>query len=135
VGRGYSLRPWKAEIAAVPRALELLANERTILVQSGLYPHAGYESRIKLLTPRTLRDPANADAAALIAPRVSFYPFRRRAVGCLMQLPVIAPMPDGLMAVRVVPPPADAIDGSHLPADRRNSSAGAALSWERGCGL
>jgi len=103
VGGGYSLKAWKAEVTAVPRALELLASEPIVLVQSGLYPHAGYDERIKLLTPATLRDPANMGAAVLIARRVSFYPFRRRAVHCLKRLPVIRPMPDRLMAVRIGP--------------------------------
>jgi hypothetical protein len=44
--RGYSLRPWKPEIAAVPVALARLGDESLVLVQSGLRrahpaPHAG----------------------------------------------------------------------------------------------
>jgi uncharacterized membrane protein len=111
-GPGYTVMPWKHEVAAVPRALELLADERVVLVQSGLFPHAGYEERVKLLTPGTLRNPENIGAAALIAPRVSFYPFRRRTISCLTELPMIAPMPEGLFAVRVVPRPTDAIGKS-----------------------
>ena len=130
-GPGYTVLPWKHEIAAVPRALELLADERIVLVQSGLYPHAGYEGRVKLLTPRSLRNPANIGAAALIAPRVSSYPFRRRALSCLMELPVIAPMPDGLVAVRVVPLPTDA--AGPQPSARDQSNQHATVKWERSC--
>ena len=125
-GSGYTVLPWKHEVASVPRALELLAHERVVLVQSGLFPHAGYEGRVKLLTPRSLRNPQNTGAAALLAPRISSYPFRRRALSCLMELPIIAPMPDGLGAVRVVPRPTDAIgksggvcDQSEGPEDMR----------------
>jgi hypothetical protein len=61
--RGYSLRPWRTEIAARPGALAELTNERIVLVQSGLYPHGGYDARIQLLTPTTLRDSEYAGAA------------------------------------------------------------------------
>jgi Predicted membrane protein (DUF2079) len=49
--RGYSLRPWKAEVAAVPEAVAALAGEQTVLVQSGLFPHAGYDERFELSAP------------------------------------------------------------------------------------
>jgi hypothetical protein len=98
--RGYSLRPWRAEIAAVPDALSLLADERVVLVQSGLYPHAGYEDRVQLLTPETLRNPENAGAAILMAEMIGAYPFAPREVGVLRQLSPIREMPGGLLAVR-----------------------------------
>lgn len=102
-GRGYALRPWRTEIAAVPRAIELLAEERTVLLQSGLYPHGGYSPRVQLLTPRAMRDPANAGAAIVIARRIEAYPFRRRHMNWLVQQPPIAPMPRGLVAIRNPP--------------------------------
>ena len=132
VGPGYTVMPWKPEVTSVSRAIELLANERVVLVQSGLYPHAGYDERVRLLTPRTLRNPANVGAAALIAPRVSSYPFKRRAISCLAELPVIAPMPGGLMAVRVVPLPTDAIGGPDPSAFDRAERDGK-VNWERSC--
>ena len=98
--RGYSLRPWKAEIAAVPEALADLGGERIVLVQSGLFPHAGYSERLQLLTPETLEDPRNAGAAVLPAPRVGAYPFRATDLARLTQLPSIRPMPPGLVVVR-----------------------------------
>ena len=131
-GPGYTVLPWKPEVASVPRAIELLADERIVLVQSGLYPHAGYEERVQLLTPRTLRNPANIGAAALISPRVSFYPFRRRTMACLMELPVIAAMPEGLMAVRIVPLPTDAIGGKD-PSARQKPDQNGKVKWERSC--
>lgn len=99
--RGYSLRPWKDEIAAVPEALARLADEPVVLVQSGLFPHAGYDERFKLLTPETLHDPRHAGAAALLARRVGAYPFKRKDLSCVGELPPIRPMPGGIFAVRV----------------------------------
>jgi len=101
VGGGYVLRPWRPEISAVPSALRRLPGERLVLVQSGLYPHAGYEARIKLLTPEALRDVRTAGAAVLIAPLISAYPLSADDLARLLQRPSIAPMPDGLLAVRV----------------------------------
>jgi len=78
--RGYSLRPWKAEIAAVSESLAAFPHEKTVLVQSGLFPHAGYDERFKLLTPETLGDPANDGVPLILAPRVGAYPFRKSEV-------------------------------------------------------
>lgn len=105
--RGYSLRPWRAEIAAVPEAVARLADEPVVLVQSGLYPHAGYDARIRLLTPETLRSPRYVGAAVLIAPTISAYPFRVADLDGLRRLPPIRAMPNGLLAVRrpVAPAP------------------------------
>ena len=97
---GYSLRPWKPEVAAVPRILASLAQERAVLVQSGLYPHAGYESRIQLLTKDTLRDPRYAGAAILLAPRVSGYPLTPDELAALSRFPVVTSTPDGVLVVR-----------------------------------
>ena len=82
--RGYSLRPWKLEIAAVRESLAAFSGEGTILVQSGLFPHAGYESRFKLLTPETLSDPLNQGVPLLLAPRAGAYPFQRADVAELV---------------------------------------------------
>lgn len=99
--RGYSLRPWRPEIAAVPEALGRLAGEPVVLVQSGLFPHSGYDQRHRLLTPETLDDPHHEGAAVLLAPGVSAYPFRRSHLTPLMDLPRIRRMPGGLTAVRL----------------------------------
>jgi len=99
--RGYSLRPWKREIAAVPAAVAQLTDERVVLVQSGLYPHAGYDARIRLLTQEAVLDPRNAGAAVLLAGGVSAYPFQPHELGSLTTLSPIRQMPGGLLAVRL----------------------------------
>jgi hypothetical protein len=100
--RGYSFRPWKAEVTAMPDALHRLADEPMVLVQSGLFPHAGYDERFRLLTPETLNDPRHAAAVVLFAPRVSAYPFTApRLAENLAGLPAIGGLPDGLFAVRL----------------------------------
>jgi hypothetical protein len=99
--RGYSLRPWKREIAAVPVAVARLADESVMLVQSGLYPHAGYDERIRLLTRETLQDPRNAGAAILAVRGVNAYPLQPWELVPLTKLPPIRPMPGGLLAARL----------------------------------
>ena len=74
-----------------------------ILVQSGLYPHAGYSSKIQLLTPETARDPAYVGGVALLAPRVSAYPLDADERARLAQLPSAGAMPPGLIAVQLLP--------------------------------
>ena len=86
-------------------ALALLSSQPTILVQSGLYPHAGYSSRIQLLTPQTARDPAFVGGVALLAPSVSAYPLDADERAKLARLPSVGTMPPGLIAVRLLPPP------------------------------
>jgi hypothetical protein len=98
--RGFSFRPWRAEVAALPGALSRLADERVVLVQSGLYPHAGYDERIQLLTPDTLRNPHYAGAAVLIAPMMGAYPLEPHDLDSLRRFSPIRAMPDGLLAVR-----------------------------------
>jgi uncharacterized membrane protein len=98
--RGYSLRPWRPEVADVPRALSRLVHEDVVLVQSGLYPHAGYEERIQLLTWDTLRSPRYADAAILIAPHIDAYPLGPADVQRLSELQPVGSMPGTLLAVR-----------------------------------
>jgi uncharacterized membrane protein len=97
---GYSLRPWRPEVAGVRDAISQLASERVVLVQSGLYVHAGYSSSVKLLTREGLRDPHNADAAILIAPSIGGYPFTEEELRKLAHLPLIRRTSAGLIAVR-----------------------------------
>ena len=99
--RGYSLRPWKAEIAAVPDALALLSGEPIVLVQSGLFPHAGYDERFKLLTPETLTDPRHKRAAVILARHVGAYPFEKEDLADFTELTPIRSMPGGIVAVRL----------------------------------
>ena len=98
---GYSLRPWRAEIAATPLAIAQLAAEPVVLVQSGLYPHAGYDRRIQLLTPEALTSPQNAGGTVLLAPAISAWPISSDAVASLARLAPIGSMPRGLVAVRL----------------------------------
>ena len=97
---GYSLQPWRSEIAAVPEALTHLAAERVVLVQSSLYPHTGYDARIQLLTPSALHDPRHAGAAVLVAPAMGTYPFEVDDILRISQLPTIHSI-HGLIAVRM----------------------------------
>ena len=98
-GFGYSLRPWRPEVRAVPDAIARLADERVVLVHSGLYPHAGYDARVQLLTPDSLSDPRSAGAAVLLS-SISVAPFRSADLDDLRRLQPIRVMPAGLLAVR-----------------------------------
>ena len=100
---GYSLRPWKQEIAKLPQVLESLNAEKSVLVQSGLYPHAGYDARVQLLTSQTLGDPRFAGAAIVLAPGLSAYPFDADGLAPLLLLPEILRTPEGLLVVRRLP--------------------------------
>jgi uncharacterized membrane protein len=97
----YSLRPWNSAVAAVPEALERLAGEPVILVQSGLYPHAGYDARVRLLTPQTLRDSRDRGAVLLVAAGVNGYPLSAEEVAALAARPRIGPMPGPIVAARL----------------------------------
>jgi uncharacterized membrane protein len=99
---GYSLRPWRSEIGTLKQILEELHNEPVVLVQSSLYPHAGYSSRIKLLTPHALTDPQNVGAALVIAPALGSYPLSRAQANALLDV-VAARSVDGVMVGRVTP--------------------------------
>lgn len=77
-----------------------LAGERTVLVQSALYPHAGYDDRVQLLTENTLRSPSYAGAAILLAPGLGAYPLDRQDVTGLRLWPPVRPLAGGLIAVR-----------------------------------
>jgi uncharacterized membrane protein len=96
---GYSLRPWKEEISALPAFLRTLGGGQPLLVQSGLYPHAGYASRIQLLTTETLNDPKYVGATVVLAPGLSGYPLTTLDLQKLGQLPLIAEG-SGLVAIR-----------------------------------
>ena len=100
-GGGYALRPWRAEITAVPSAVAGLSAEPVVFVQSGLYTRAGYQSRIRLLTPQAVRDPANAGAVALVAPDINAYPLTRKDVTDLARLDSSRSLGSGLFAVRL----------------------------------
>jgi len=101
--RGYSLRPWRSETAAVKDALTQLGAEPKVLVQSGLFPHAGYDERFQLLTPETLADPRNAGAVLLLARRVGAYPFFAKEMDRISAFPSAGVLPGGLLAVRITP--------------------------------
>ena len=102
---GYSLRPWKPHVAAVPRMLRQLNGERFVLVQSALYPHAGYDGRVQLLTNDSLRDPRYAGAALLLAPDLGAFPLSAAEIESLSRLETVARSDEGLLVVRSSPPP------------------------------
>ena len=97
---GYSLRPWKPQVGAVPRMLQQLSGERFVLVQSALYPHAGYDTRVQLLTNESIRDPRYAGAVLLLAPGLSAYPLSTAELEALSQREVVARSDEGLLVVR-----------------------------------
>ncbi len=97
---GYSLRPWKPQVSAVPQMLRDLREERVVLVQSALYPHAGYDERVQLLTNESVVDPRYAGAALLLAPGLSGYPLSAGDLEALSQRPFIALSAEGLLVVR-----------------------------------
>ena len=97
---GYSLRPWRPETAAVAGFVDQLRNEPVVLVQSGLYPHAGYDSRVQLLTMAAVADPKNAGAAMLLAPSISAWPLSHDELDALTRVSPL-PIADGLMVVRL----------------------------------
>jgi hypothetical protein len=95
----------------VPEALRRLGDERLVLVQSGLFPHAGYDERFRLLTPATLDDPGHAAAVVLFAPKVGAYPFKASSLA--ESLSDLAPaLPPGLFAARL-PDPSNPCGGGH----------------------
>ena len=102
-GLGYSLRPWKHELKAVPEALARLGGYDAVLVQGGLYPHAGYDARVQLLTPHDVRASEGKRVAILLARRGSAYPLKQEEWKCLIDLPPLVSMPDGLLAVPLTP--------------------------------
>ncbi|HET9359743.1 MAG TPA: DUF2079 domain-containing protein [Vicinamibacterales bacterium] len=103
---GYSLRPWRAEVGSVRDLVEQFDGEPVVLVQSGLYPHTGYDERIQLLTPDAVTDAGNAGAVVVLAPAIGAYPFSRADIDALAALPALRPPADGLLAVRLTALPA-----------------------------
>jgi hypothetical protein len=73
IGFGYSRRPWRAANAAMPDSLELLSGERVVLIQSELYAHAGYDSRVQMRTLETLSSAHYEGGAILLAPMIGAY--------------------------------------------------------------
>jgi hypothetical protein len=113
---GYSLRPWKHETAAAPKAARRLHDEDVVLVQSGLFPHVGYDDRFRLLTPETLDDPRHAGAVVLLTPRLGAYPFSARSLTeSLAGRSPNGEMPDGLLAVRLPEGPGGCPPGEGEP--------------------
>lgn len=102
-GLGYSLRPWKYELKAVPEALVRLHGYEEVLVQGGLYPHAGYDGHVQLLTPHDLRAREGKRVAILLGTRGSTYPLKQHEWKCLADLPSVPRMPDGLLAIPATP--------------------------------
>ena len=98
---GYSLRPWRPETAEVGTVLQHLKDEPAVLVQSGLYPHAGYESRVQLLTKDSLVDERYAGAAIVLAPALSAYPMDDSPeLKTLTERPAIRSPANGVIVVR-----------------------------------
>jgi uncharacterized membrane protein len=97
---GYSLRPWRPEIGELATVLQQLKNDPAVLVQSGLYPHAGYDSRVQLLTKESLVDARYAGAAIVLAPALSGYPMDARDLSALTERPAIRSTPPGIVVVR-----------------------------------
>jgi uncharacterized membrane protein len=98
---GYSLRPWRPETAEVATVLQQLKDEPAVLVQSGLYPHAGYESRVQLLTKESLGDDRYAGAAIVLAPALSAYPMDDSPeLKTLTERPTIRSPANGVIVVR-----------------------------------
>jgi hypothetical protein len=112
-GLGYSLRPWKHELKAVPEAVARLSEYDEVLVQGGLYPHAGYDGHVQLLTPHDLRATEGKQAAILLAPRGSIYPLEKQQWECLAELPRVTPIPDELIAVPVTSEARRCVEESH----------------------
>jgi uncharacterized membrane protein len=130
--RGYSLRPWKSETAAVKDALAQLGAEPRVLVQSGLFPHAGYDERFQLLTPETLADPQNAGAVLLLARRIGAYPFFGKEMDRISGFPSAGVLTGGLLAVRITPDATAKVRKLQSKRERlRGRSSRLELDWGR----
>lgn len=84
---GYSLRPWRPEIGELKMMLASISEGTPVLVQSALYPHAGYAPNVQLLSPVTLADPRFADAIIVLAPQLDGYPLKPDKLAQLAQRP------------------------------------------------
>jgi uncharacterized membrane protein len=97
---GYSLRPWRPEVAATPQVISSLSSEPVVLVQSALHAHAGYDPRVVLLTRETLADAKYRGVAIVLAPRLNAYPFSRGELDWLIGRPPVISTPGGVLVVR-----------------------------------
>ena len=95
--QGFSSASCKDEIYL---QLDQLSGERSVLVQSGLYPHAGYDSRIQLLTEDSLADARYSGAAIVLAPAMNAYPLDKREYDELRQRTAIRATAKGILVVR-----------------------------------
>jgi hypothetical protein len=98
---GYSLRRWRAEVSSARQAIDNLGAERVVLVQSAIYPHAGYDARVILLTRQTLADPRYRGAPIVLAPGLNGYPFAPGELDALARQPAAIVTPAGLVIARV----------------------------------
>ena len=85
----------------MPATLQSTPAAQRVLVQSALYPHAGYDERVRLLTPLTLKDPANAGALVLLAPALSAYPFTAAELDKIARSPTRHALPSGIVTVQL----------------------------------
>jgi hypothetical protein len=97
---GYVLRPWNADVAAVPELLASLEQERLILVDSNLYPHAGYAARVQLLTPDTLYAKESEGAAIVLTNQRDAYPFTGDDLHEVRRYPSVVDASGTLLVVR-----------------------------------
>ena len=125
--RGYTLRPWRAEIAAVDDVVAALGNVPLVLVQSGLYPHAGYDTHVQLLTPERLKASHSQDRVLLLAPDVGAYPFAGHELEALIGRPGAVRHPSGLVVIR-----AGGLQPSEIRPGRRHPHTDRARRYHKG---
>jgi uncharacterized membrane protein len=111
--RGYSMRRWSSEVATVDAALARVQPGEQVLVQSAVYPHVGYDARLRLLTPSTLADPANVGTRVILAPRLGAFPFGSDELEHHPLLETVEELPGGLVLARVAPPPKTVVAASY----------------------
>jgi hypothetical protein len=80
--------------------VESLASEPIVLVQSALYPHAGYDARVVLLTRETLREPRYTGRAVVLAPPLDAYPLSKAEIEALARQGSQTASGDGIVVVR-----------------------------------
>jgi len=99
---GYSLRRWRADVLSTRDVMASISADRVVLVQSAIYPHAGYEPRVILLTRQTLSDPRYRDAAIVLAPGLDAYPFAPGELEALARQPGAIRTPGGLVIAQAI---------------------------------
>ena len=105
---GYSLRAWDPRVRSVPAALQMLTDRGVVLVQSALYPHAGYASSVQLLTAQSLAETAGVRRVVLLLPAAGAFPLTRQDTARLAGLASAFRTPGDLVAVPLdpaLPPP------------------------------